>query len=45
MLGHDPFSVSDIAAHNQDLRGALDLPGGRESAAVTRGLPRSPRCG
>ena len=42
MPGHDPVGVRDTAAHDQDLRGALDLPGGRESAGVTRGLPRSP---
>ena len=30
----------DIAAHNQDLRGALDMPGDRESAAVALSLQR-----
>ena len=32
--------VSDIGAHNQDLRGALVLPGDRDSAAVVLGLYR-----
>jgi uncharacterized protein (TIGR03083 family) len=40
MPAHDWVIVSDIAAHGQDLRGAVDLPGGRESAAVTLGLQR-----
>jgi uncharacterized protein (TIGR03083 family) len=40
MPAHDWVIVSDIAAHNQDLRGALDLPGDREAAAVTLGLQR-----
>lgn len=40
MPAHDWVIVSDIAAHNQDLRGAVDLPGDRESAAVTLGLQR-----
>jgi uncharacterized protein (TIGR03083 family) len=40
MPSHDWVIVSDIAAHGQDLRGALDLPGDRESAAVTLGLRR-----
>ena len=40
MPAHDWVIVSDIAAHNQDLRGALDLPGDRESAAATLGLQR-----
>ena len=32
--------VSDIAAHAQDLRGAVHLPGDRDSAGVTLGLQR-----
>jgi uncharacterized protein (TIGR03083 family) len=32
--------VSDIAAHGQDLRGALHRPGDRDSAAVSLGLQR-----
>jgi hypothetical protein len=40
MPAHDWVIVSDLAAHNQDLRGALDLPGDREPAAVTLGLRR-----
>ncbi|HEY6421813.1 MAG TPA: maleylpyruvate isomerase family mycothiol-dependent enzyme [Pseudonocardiaceae bacterium] len=32
--------VSDIAAHGQDLRGALGRPGDRDSAAVALGLQR-----
>jgi uncharacterized protein (TIGR03083 family) len=32
--------VSDIAAHAQDLRGALQLPGDRDSAGVALGLGR-----
>jgi uncharacterized protein (TIGR03083 family) len=40
MPAHEWVIVSDIAAHGQDLRGALDLPGDRESAAVTFGLRR-----
>jgi uncharacterized protein (TIGR03083 family) len=40
MPAHDWVIVSDIAAHGQDLRGTLDLPGDRESAAVTLGLQR-----
>jgi hypothetical protein len=40
MPSHDWVIVSDIAAHGQDLRGALDLPADRESAAVTLGLQR-----
>lgn len=40
MPAHDWVIVSDIAAHHQDLRGALDRPGDRESAAVTLGLQR-----
>ncbi|HSS91088.1 MAG TPA: maleylpyruvate isomerase family mycothiol-dependent enzyme [Streptosporangiaceae bacterium] len=40
MPAHDWVIVSDIAAHGQDLRGALDLPGDRQSAAVTLGLQR-----
>lgn len=32
--------VSDIAAHAQDLRGALRLPGDRDSASVALGLQR-----
>jgi uncharacterized protein (TIGR03083 family) len=40
MPAHDWVIVSDIAAHGQDLRGALDRPGERESAAVTLGFRR-----
>lgn len=40
MPAHDWVIVTDIAAHNQDLRGALDRPGNRRSAAVTLGLQR-----
>src|ERR1700694_1020255 len=32
--------VSDIAAHDQDLRGALHMPGDRDSMGVTLGLQR-----
>jgi hypothetical protein len=41
---HDWVIVSDIAAHNQDLRGALDRPDDRESAAVTLGLHGATTC-
>jgi uncharacterized protein (TIGR03083 family) len=36
----DWMVVCDIAAHNQDLRGALNLPGNRESAGVALSLTR-----
>jgi uncharacterized protein (TIGR03083 family) len=36
----DWMVVCDIAAHNQDLRGALHMPGDRDSAGVTLGLRR-----
>ncbi len=36
----DWMVVSDIAAHNQDLRGALHMPGDRDSAGVALGLQR-----
>jgi hypothetical protein len=36
----DWMVVSDICAHNQDLRGALDMPGDRNSAAVSLSLQR-----
>jgi uncharacterized protein (TIGR03083 family) len=42
MPAHDWVIVSDIAAHGQDLRGTLDLPGDRESAAETE--PTCPPC-
>jgi hypothetical protein len=36
----DWMVVCDISAHNQDLRGALDIPGDRESAGVALSLQR-----
>jgi uncharacterized protein (TIGR03083 family) len=36
----DWMVVCDIAAHNQDLRGALNMPGDRESAGVALSLQR-----
>jgi uncharacterized protein (TIGR03083 family) len=36
----DWMVVSDICAHNQDLRGALDMPGDRGSAGVSLSLQR-----
>jgi uncharacterized protein (TIGR03083 family) len=36
----DWMVVCDIAVHNQDLRGALDMPGDRDSAAVALSLRR-----
>ncbi len=36
----DWMVVSDVAAHNQDLRGALHMPGDRDSAGVALGLQR-----
>jgi hypothetical protein len=36
----DWMVVCDISAHNQDLRGALDMPGDRESAGVALSLQR-----
>jgi uncharacterized protein (TIGR03083 family) len=40
MPAHDWVIVSDIGAHNQDLRGALGVPGDRKSSAVALGLRR-----
>jgi hypothetical protein len=40
MPAHDWVIVSDIGAHDQDLRGALDASGDRESMAVALGLGR-----
>ena len=36
----DWMVVSDICAHHQDLRGALDMPGDRDSAGVSLSLQR-----
>ncbi len=40
MPAHDWVVISDIGAHNQDLRGALDEPGDQDSIAVALGLQR-----
>jgi uncharacterized protein (TIGR03083 family) len=36
----DWMVVCDVAVHNQDMRGALDMPGDRDSAAVALSLQR-----